>query len=236
MAYSSERWSRGCGTGIGLSGHKNQYRLGVSIENWVEDSYSKSDTVVGENTLWGAPAKAMDGSSTYTNSFDNDEKSGPGILSIADRQDLQAYQGTGKGHMFSHGFDPSAYEKATHYATVNSLVHGEPHANVPKVSQNLWAGSKFNDSKVPLNGATMKTEMMDTATAKIHKEQTESMYLTSNAAAHGATADTMMGGTQKTGLLMPDGNGGQKPQPGRKAKGEMCDTFDLTHQKTGLRK
>ena len=39
-----ERWSRHVGTGIGLSGHKNQYRLGVCQENWVRTQASPPPT------------------------------------------------------------------------------------------------------------------------------------------------------------------------------------------------
>ena len=34
---SSVPWGRGAGEGIGLSGHKNEYKSGVRISNWVEE-------------------------------------------------------------------------------------------------------------------------------------------------------------------------------------------------------
>ena len=49
------RWSRGCGTGIGLSGNKNQYRLGVAIENWVRSSFPQDSNSPGR----AATAKAL---------------------------------------------------------------------------------------------------------------------------------------------------------------------------------
>ena len=32
-------WGRGTGEGIGLSGHKNEYKAGVRIGNWVEEKF-----------------------------------------------------------------------------------------------------------------------------------------------------------------------------------------------------
>lgn len=34
-------WGRGVGEGIGLSGHKNEYKTGVRIGNWVEEQFSR---------------------------------------------------------------------------------------------------------------------------------------------------------------------------------------------------
>ena len=34
-------WGRGAGEGIGLSGHKNEYRKGVCIGNWVEEQFGR---------------------------------------------------------------------------------------------------------------------------------------------------------------------------------------------------
>jgi len=38
LAEPGQRWSRGCGLGIGLSGHRNGYRGGVLIGNWREEN------------------------------------------------------------------------------------------------------------------------------------------------------------------------------------------------------
>ena len=67
------RWSRGCGTGIGLSGHTNQYRHGVTIENWVEDTHSIA-ALKNNSTLFGqqskdVPKDAANITSTYMRSF-----------------------------------------------------------------------------------------------------------------------------------------------------------------------
>ena len=40
MSQASLPWGRGTGEGIGLSGHKNEYKTGVRIGNWVEEQFS----------------------------------------------------------------------------------------------------------------------------------------------------------------------------------------------------
>ena len=68
------RWSRGCGTGIGLSGHTNQYRHGVTIENWVEDTHAISalknnSTLLGARQSRDAVTRDESLTSTYMRSF-----------------------------------------------------------------------------------------------------------------------------------------------------------------------
>ena len=41
MPMNVEHWSRFCGSGIGLSNHKNQYTTGVLIANWSENEAGK---------------------------------------------------------------------------------------------------------------------------------------------------------------------------------------------------
>lgn len=40
MSSLSVPWGRGTGEGIGLSGHKNEFKTGVRIGNWVEEQFS----------------------------------------------------------------------------------------------------------------------------------------------------------------------------------------------------
>merc|ERR1711959_359966 len=39
MFEGEERWSRNCGSGIGLSNYKNIFRDGALVGNWQEDLY-----------------------------------------------------------------------------------------------------------------------------------------------------------------------------------------------------
>ena len=47
----------------------------------------------------------------------------------------------------------------------------------------------------------------------------------------------LVGVHERRTLIMPssDADGGQAAQVGRKAKGDMCEVFDKTYQKIGLR-
>jgi len=39
MFEGEERWSRNCGSGIGLSNYKNVFRDNILCGNWQEDQY-----------------------------------------------------------------------------------------------------------------------------------------------------------------------------------------------------
>lgn len=41
-------WGRGVGEGIGLSGHKNEFKSGVRIGNWVEEQFGAESAGVGD--------------------------------------------------------------------------------------------------------------------------------------------------------------------------------------------
>ena len=43
------RWQRGCGCGIGLSGHTNAYPPGVLVNNFVEDAAGRDAAATGES-------------------------------------------------------------------------------------------------------------------------------------------------------------------------------------------
>merc|ERR1719240_856719 len=44
-------WGRGVGEGIGLSGHKNEYKAGVRIGNWVEEKFDAESGGVGDTLM-----------------------------------------------------------------------------------------------------------------------------------------------------------------------------------------
>ena len=43
---SGVQWGRGTGEGIGLSGHKNEYKSGVRIGNWVEEQFTQEASAI----------------------------------------------------------------------------------------------------------------------------------------------------------------------------------------------
>mmetsp|Transcript_35001 Transcript_35001/g.48532 ORF Transcript_35001/g.48532 Transcript_35001/m.48532 type:complete len:247 (-) Transcript_35001:164-904(-) len=244
MAYSSERWSRGCGTGVGLSGQKNQFRLGVDIENWVEDRQALQDAVTGSDTLWTTPGVGFLDITTNKTAFSAAGTFGPQILVNSDRKDLQAYPGTDFHHKVSHGLDPSSYGSVTHFSSLNSLTLNTPQNPKTKVQANLFHGTKFNDIAVPRDlpsGARQQGELMSARMERLAQQRAESPYTTTNQAVHGGAAEQARqihasGERVKPDICMPSAEGGQRAQIGRKAKGECCSEFDQEFQKTALRK
>mmetsp|Transcript_19666 Transcript_19666/g.33060 ORF Transcript_19666/g.33060 Transcript_19666/m.33060 type:complete len:238 (-) Transcript_19666:409-1122(-) len=237
MAYSSERWSRGCGTGVGLSSHKNQYRLGVAIENWVEDEYSRMAKQARDDSLLKSQGVGFNEATTNSLSFSGEEKWGRHIMANCERAD--GLQGTDHYHKFAHGMDPGTYKDITHWATMNQLVMQQPAKGNTKVTQNIFLGGKQNDYKVPTNA--VKTDLMERKKAQMAAEQASSMYTTTNNVFLETTAQELKtiygsGGTCKRTVMMPCADGGQSAQIGRKAKGDSCASFDKTFQKIGLRK
>ena len=51
-------WGRGAGEGIGLSGHKNEYKSGVRIGNWVEELFGREAPMTADSLKVRAPAAA----------------------------------------------------------------------------------------------------------------------------------------------------------------------------------
>eukprot|EP00959_Pyramimonas_sp_CCMP1952_P129492 2707804-Pyramimonas_sp.AAC.1 len=176
MAYSSERWSRGCGTGIGISSHKNEYRLGVTIDNWVEDEYSQKSKMARQDSLLKSQGLGFNDSTTNTICFNAEEKYGKSILPNCERKDGRA--GTEHYHKFAHGLDPATYKDITHWASLNSLTMAPPAAGASKVTANIFLGGKLNDAKVPTN--VQKTELMARKQQQYAAEKAASMYATTN--------------------------------------------------------
>mmetsp|Transcript_10096 Transcript_10096/g.19034 ORF Transcript_10096/g.19034 Transcript_10096/m.19034 type:complete len:246 (+) Transcript_10096:166-903(+) len=242
MAYSSERWSRGCGTGIGLSSAKNQYRLGVTIDNWVEEDCAlQEDAFQGKTgTLWTTPGVPPLHQTTHQTSFTSQGTFGPQIMVDADRKDLQATDATQFYHKFAHGMDPAVYKNLEHFGSLNSLTFCTPAADKTKVQANLFHGSKFNDHTVPQNVGT--GELVAARKKRLEEEKASSVYTTTNKLYFGKSAEQAKeifettGKLVKSDLVLPTAEGGQRAQIGRKAKGDCSESFDMEHKKTGLRK
>lgn len=234
MAYHGERWSRGCGTGIGLSGHTNQYRLEVLIENWVEISLWKAAHLAGAKIV-GAPGAVVDGTTTMQASYTDAGKTGMDLMKLSERQDLEPpTSDVEKEHLFHHGL--AGQPTADCDATLNSLAYADPAAGPKqKVHQVLWAGSKFNDSNVPQKGD--RHSAAGFAKAKAAQEMKGwDMYQTHSKATSEQCALMAAGAPAKRDLILPQSVGGQAAQIGRKAKGSCASFFDATYQKIGLRK
>ena len=229
-----QRWSRGCGSGIGLSGHKNQYRLGVGIDNWVEDFQAKVDTQGGKS-MYGKHINFSEygSSTTMKNSFTADGKFGEDI--IPERKDVAGWvQPVSQENLFKHG--PGL--QSSYFVTLNELAYKDP-AKVfqdpqeKSVNECIWTGSKALDSKVPL---TSSREQEVTLSKTLKPASQYDSYATESKKVFDETAKLALGTRTKRDPIMHVAEGGQRPQVGRKCKGACSTSCDSTYHKIGLRK
>ncbi|GMH32342.1 hypothetical protein BSKO_00176 [Bryopsis sp. KO-2023] len=150
----TSHWSRGCGTGIGLSHHKNEFSLGVTIGNWVEDHQGFKDKQTGKH-IFGSRGP-FESSTTQRTSFTPDEKYGSELLQSTSKDAVgKCGECVGQKCMFPHG---DLYEQPIEcHATLHQLAFKDT-ATIGETPQRvqdfLWNGQKLNDSKVPLNSKT----------------------------------------------------------------------------------
>merc|ERR1712226_907050 len=93
----------------------------------------------------------------------------------------------------------------------------------------LWAGTKFNDFTVPRD--KLQLGMTTQKKAQWKTQQDFDMYVTTAQ----AFQSTAVGELVKRETMKPQAEGGQAAQVGRKATGEMVQTLEKPHLKTGLR-
>ena len=212
------------GFGADVRGSAPLRRLGVSIENWVEDYQAREDYKAG-------------GRSLYSHAGQGEEEPPAAQELPAGTPAKEAAAGRGRDTSLQQGGD--AYN-----VTLNELVYKWPGSdpNHMKVHQNLWTGSKHNDSHVPTASSAAegapgeRFSLSGTMSEKWDAHRNYDVYLTQNLATIGKTAAQTDGQGQKRDLIMRRSEGGQAAQVGRKAKGECAQTFDLSYQKIGLRK
>jgi len=140
----NDHWSRFCGTGIGLSNHKNQYTTGTLIGNWSENEAGNS---IRETTN----ESALKFTATTTNRDHYQVREGESASRIDPPIDVE------RNLLFGHG------EYRTYNATMYDLGYAHPKAAMPEkrtIDKFLWTGSKHNDLNVPgdLQGSTAKLD------------------------------------------------------------------------------
>mmetsp|Transcript_28464 Transcript_28464/g.80318 ORF Transcript_28464/g.80318 Transcript_28464/m.80318 type:complete len:238 (-) Transcript_28464:194-907(-) len=218
------RWSRGCGSGIGLSHHKHEFRLGVNIGNWTED---REAVLVGGSSVGGSGRFL--GDTTQRTSYTPEGKYGAEALQASERQDLAVTAETTRDQdvLTRHGkFTEPA---GTCYATLNQLTYGEKQLGEPRVATYLWWGTKFNDFNVPRDKLELGLTTRKTNEWKEHEEH--DMYQTTSKLAQ----EKVLGQYTKRDIAQPQSEGGQPPSVGRKAGGEMVRSLEAPHRRTGLR-
>ena len=144
----SERWTRGAGNGIGLSSHKNQYRLGVGIGNWVEDEFSAVDAGGGEQDIFYSKGARMNHTSTQRAAFTPDGTYGianPGIESYMKPRVAAESQ-----IVFAHDINWGLTDQKRQFVTMSETAFSKPNVDKTRIEKNLWHGSKKNDARVPM--------------------------------------------------------------------------------------
>ena len=230
-----QRWSRGCGSGIGLSGHKNQYRLGVGIDNWVEDFHAKEDNQLGKS-MYGKhiPFSEYGSSTTMKASFTSEGKLGEDI--IPERKDIACWvEPVSQENLFKHG--PG--KQSCYFVTLNELSYKDPskifkQPETKKVNECIWTGQKALDGAVPMTG-TRENLLSKTRSLAAPASQYDS-YTTESNKAFNETAKLAEGTRTKRDPILRVAEGGQRPQVGRKCKGACSTSCDSTYHKIGLRK
>ena len=144
----SERWTRGAGNGIGLSSHKNQYRLGVGIGNWVEDEYSAVDGEGGAQDVFYSKGARMNHTSTNRAMINEEGKYGianPGIESY-----IRPRVACESQIVFAHDVEWGLTDQKRQFVTMSETAYSKPSKDKTRIEKNLWHGSKKNDARVPM--------------------------------------------------------------------------------------
>ncbi|GAQ82104.1 hypothetical protein KFL_001000260 [Klebsormidium nitens] len=204
-------------------------RLGVCIDNWQEEA-ALQQTFLETGSIRGAPGK-FDGTTLQKATYTAEGKYGPGIVpSRIDKEPI--HNGLHADQLFSHSRDP----REASLVSLSQLTLGRPSVGDPRVSQLLWTGSKHVDSRVPNGPPTGTTAPRSAAyQEKLRKEATYDMYTSTAREATEATANLATDGACKRQLALPQSEGGQRPQIGRKASGEFVKSLEAPHRTVGLR-
>jgi len=230
----SERWTRGAGSGgLGQSGHKNAYRHGVLISNYVEDGAKVDFASSGKHLLgFGEPFRAT---STHAADYNPEGKTGDDLLIISQRQDQQlSKKGLPGDFLTRHG--NFAGPRENFFATINQLTYGPKQHGDPRVDTFIWTGQNHHDAGVPLSATS--TSGMDLSTTKRqqwHEEAESNPYATSTRSALHSAAVPAAEHPSKTQTLPPVADSGHLSQVGRKPKGQHADELDKNYRRTGLR-
>ena len=142
MSLSAAPWGRGTGEGIGLSGHKNEYKSGVRISNWVEEQFGQ------EAAQPGAATRMME----FTKRQEESQiASGSNASETARTMRIEPKMGVPGALLFSHGRTQGekygAAMSALHYTDPASRTYG-PTSN-DRVHKSFFYGSKHIDVYVP---------------------------------------------------------------------------------------
>ena len=132
-------WGRGAGEGIGLSGHKNEYKAGVRIGNWVEEQFSKEAEGHG---------KKME---TFLKEQEEAKIAAARALQFTKNERIEPNMGVKTAMLFSHGPELGlkfgASMTALHFSDPAARAYGAESND--RVHKTFFYGSKHIDKYVP---------------------------------------------------------------------------------------
>ena len=131
-------WSRGTGEGIGLSGHKNEFKSGVRIGNWVEEQFGVEAAANGDRMKEFTKRQEIEQIAAATSKFEKNQRVEPNL-------------GVPGAVLFSHGKTMSepfgASMTALHFKNPSQRAYGAESND--RVHKSFFYGSKHIDAYVP---------------------------------------------------------------------------------------
>jgi len=147
LAMAQSPWGRGTGEGIGLSGHKNEFKSGVRIGNWVEEQFGAESALVGDALMDFMKKKEAEDIASARRAPAN------GVLEGAvPPMRVEPKTGVSGSMLFSHGpefgLSFSAAMTALHF---NDPAQRDPDmiSSNDRVHKTFFYGSKHIDYHVP---------------------------------------------------------------------------------------
>lgn len=145
---SGVQWGRGTGEGIGISGHKNEYKSGVRIGNWVEEQFTQEAATI-ENRMKEFTMKQE--AAQIAAASKNVEKN----------MRVEPNMGVPGDILFSHGRTYNekfgASMTALHFTNPGSREYGAESND--RVHKSFFYGSKHIDAHVPKTEPNPRMEL-----------------------------------------------------------------------------
>jgi len=140
MSSTSVPWGRGTGEGIGLSGHKNEYKTGVRIGNWVEEQFSQE----------AAAGMGCD-MEKFLRTQQMEHVAKAKAQQVERNERIEPNVGVPSAMLFSHGKEHGekygAAMSALHFSDPAQRAHGAESND--RVHKTFFYGSKHIDQYVP---------------------------------------------------------------------------------------
>lgn len=138
MFEGEERWSRNCGSGIGLSNYKNVFRDNILCGNWQEDQYGKILVDTTSNPQPPNMYKTTTMSDYDRQPMNNLERGASGVESLPYEM------------LFGHGKMGQGETRASNAeASMSEMHYTKPQWEKRAAHSMAWVGEKDNDLTMP---------------------------------------------------------------------------------------